>query len=79
LAAENNFEIERIVYDSTAFQFWGSEQYEKGISLHDPQSYAVNKKTNLYTSTEMEEWKKKADELNKNGEGDQACFYLRRK
>lgn len=79
LAAKNNFAVERIVYDSTAFQFWGSEQYEKGVNLHDPQSYAVDKKSNLFTTSQITEWKKQADELNKNNLGDQASFYLRRK
>ncbi len=79
LADKNGFELEKVVYDSTAFQFWGSEQYLKGISLHDEQSYAVNKKTTLFTESQIKEWKQKAEELNKSGEGDQACFYLRRK
>jgi len=79
LAEKNNFELEKIVFDSTAFQFWGSEQYEKDIPLHDPRSYAVDKKNSLFTENQINEWKKQAEELNNTGEGDQACFYLRRK
>jgi SAM-dependent methyltransferase len=79
LAEKNGFSLEQVVYDSTAFQFWGSEQYLKGVSLHDAQSYAVNKKTTLFTESQIEEWKRQAKELNKSGKGDQACFYLRRK
>jgi SAM-dependent methyltransferase len=79
LAQKNNFDLEKIIFDSTAFQFWGSEQYEKGIPLHDPKSYAVNKHTDLFTKSQIKKWEKQATELNENGEGDQACFYLRRK
>ncbi|MEO6229299.1 MAG: class I SAM-dependent methyltransferase [Ferruginibacter sp.] len=49
LTDKNGFVLEQVVYDSTAFQFWGSEQYIKGIPLYHPQSYSVNKKnTSLY-------------------------------
>jgi SAM-dependent methyltransferase len=79
LAERNHFAVERIIFDSTAFQFWGSEQYERDIPLHSPQSYAVNKKTGLFSQSQIEEWKKQADGLNKTNQGDQACFYMRRK
>ena len=79
LAVKNEFELEKVVYDSTAFQFWGSEQYMKGIPLNDPQSYDINKKSTLFTKTQLKEWELLATELNRKGEGDQACFYLRKK
>jgi hypothetical protein len=79
LAQLNSFELTQIVFDSTAFQFWGSEQYERGVPLYDSESYAVNKKTKLFTEAQMKNWQKEAEELNKKGRGDQACFYLRRK
>jgi SAM-dependent methyltransferase len=79
LAQEHGFETKRIIYDSTAFQFWGSEQYSRGISLHDERSYAVNKANSVFSDTEINNWKKMAAELNEKGEGDQACFFLQRK
>lgn len=79
LADTNGFNLERVVYDSTAFQFWGSEQYLKGISLHDPKSYGVNKKSTIFSKSQINGWEKQAQELNEKGEGDQACFYLRKK
>lgn len=78
LAGQNAFNIEKIVFDSTAFQFWGSEQYRKGIPLHDPRSYAENKKSGLFSAKQIREWSEQAADLNKNGQGDQACFYLRK-
>jgi SAM-dependent methyltransferase len=79
LAQANDFEVTRVIFDSTAFQFWGSEQYKQDMPLYDSRSYAVNKKTGLFTRSQIKDWQKKAEELNKKGQGDQACFYLRRK
>jgi SAM-dependent methyltransferase len=79
LADQHGFETKQIIYDSTAFQFWGSEQYKRGISLHDERSYAVNKNNSVFSAEEINNWKKKADELNAIGEGDQASFFLQRK
>lgn len=79
LAAKNGFSVEQIVYDSSAFQFYGSEQYLKGIPLFDPQSYVVNKQTTLFTASQIKEWELEAEELNKKEDGDQACFFLRKK
>jgi SAM-dependent methyltransferase len=79
LAEKNGFQLEKIIFDSTAFQFWGSEQYKKDIPLFDPRSYSVNKSEGLFSKKQIEEWKEQANELNKKDQGDQACFYLRRK
>jgi len=79
LARENGFDVEQIIFDSTAFQFWGSEQYKKGVPLFDPRSYSINKNARLFSIKQMKEWKDMSDELNIKGEGDQACFYLRKK
>jgi SAM-dependent methyltransferase len=79
LADRYGFNLEKIVFDATAFQFWGSEQYKQGIPLFDPRSYSVNRENSIFTAKQIEEWKEHAEELNKKGEGDQACFYLRKK
>lgn len=79
LAAQSGFEVEDVVYDSTAFQFWGSEQYRMDIPLRDGRSYAVNPGKSLFSKAQIESYEAKARELNETGEGDQACFYLRKK
>ena len=79
LADMNGFSVEKVVYDSTAFQFYGSEQYLKDIPLMDPQSYIMDKKTSLFTESQIKEWEVEAEELNKKEDGDQACFFLRKK
>lgn len=79
LAERNGFTVEQVVYDSTAFQFYGSEQYLKDIPLFDPKSYIVDKKTTLFTESQIKEWELEAESLNKEEDGDQACFFLRKK
>jgi len=71
-------EITDIVFDSTAFQFWGSEQYRSGIPLRDPRSHAMDPSKSPFTPADILEFEREAARLNEAGEGDQACFYLRK-
>ena len=77
LAAGNGLSLDRVVYDSTAFQFWGSEQYRRGISLSDRRSYQLSARKSMFTQQDIDDFSRRALELNRRGEGDQACFYLR--
>jgi SAM-dependent methyltransferase len=70
--------INGIVYDSDEFQFWGSEQIEKGIPLEDPRSFHRNKVNSIFLPSQIREFKLKAQYLNDRNEGDQAAYYLRR-
>ena len=78
LADKCGFIIDKVEYDSLATQFWGSEQYAKGIGWYDENSYAVNPSSSKFTKKEMKEFEKLTKELNEKGEGDRACFYLRK-
>jgi hypothetical protein len=78
LADNSGFEIERITYDSRSWQFWGSEQYSKNISLLDEKSYYVNPKKSIFTEEEIKKFEQETVKLNEIGEGDQAEFYLRK-
>jgi len=77
LAKRAGFRVDSVVYDSTAFQFWGSEQYRKGIPLFSPSSYAVDQSAAPFSPTQVDAWERRARELNARAEGDQACFALR--
>lgn len=70
LLKQTGFKLDKIIYDSTEFQFLGSERYIKDIPLFDSES--------PYKPTQEERsmFGKKADKLNINGDGDQACIYL---
>jgi SAM-dependent methyltransferase len=68
LAGRAGLRVEHVEYDSTEFQFIGSELYSKGVPL-----------TELRTSfSERHRYARMARRLNALGRGDQAAFYLRR-
>lgn len=70
--------LKQVVFDSTSFQFWASEQYKKGISLfRNDQSYNANKA--MFDDDTMNSWNTLAAELNKNNQGDQAIFIIQLK
>lgn len=73
LAAKVGLEIYKVDYDSTALQFKGSELYSKNIPL-----MAGRSKTSIFSMREKLAFKKHAKELNKNKQGDQAAFYLKK-
>lgn len=79
LAHAAGFELERTVHDSTAFQFWGSEQYRQGVPLHDERSYARQPEGGLFSAAQIAEFERRSAELNARQQGDQACFYLRKR
>jgi SAM-dependent methyltransferase len=80
LAEQAEFELTDVIYDSGPFQFWGSEQYLNDIPLTDPRSFNDGdiSKTS-FTQGQIDNWTREAEGLNREGRGDQAGFYLRRK
>jgi SAM-dependent methyltransferase len=62
--------INEIVYDSTPFQFTGSEKYLRNLPLFSPD--------NIFSKSEMKKFKNEAKKLNMNKQGDTACFYLKK-
>lgn len=79
LCGQAGLEVERVIYDSAAFQFWGSEQYVRDIPLTDPRSHNDPEKGAVFSPEQIAEWGAEAAVLNREGRGDQACFYLRKK
>ena len=77
LAKKVNLNLEEIVYNSTDFQFWGSEQYLKNIPLKDPRSYGVDPSNSIFSNTEITVFKQKAKKLNLKNQGDACAFFLR--
>lgn len=75
LAEENGLELFDIKYDSNHLQFTGSELYLKDIPLKDLKNKEVRKMAKKHKTA----YNKKAKELNKKNEGDQAAFFLRKK
>lgn len=78
LAERENLKLEKIVYDSSDLQFWGSEQYQKDIPLMSDRSYGVNPVQSNFSANEITAFKQKAKQLNQESLGDQAAFYLKK-
>jgi len=78
LVKKSGLVIRDVIFDSTEFQFWGSEQYKRDIPLMTENSYSVNPKKSIFTANQIKEFRKLAKELNMNKQGDQASFYLAR-
>lgn len=77
VAEKAGFAIEKRIYDAHEFSFWASEQYQRGISLHNnPESYLVKK---TFTDEQMQHWKRQIEGLNEKGESDTATIYLKKK
>lgn len=76
---EAGFEIDRFEYDSSDYVIWSTEQYKKGMALHDPKSQMINPKASLFTKTQIKEFRKIMKTENEKGNGDTAAIYLRKK
>ncbi len=78
LAEKTGFIVDKIQYDSNSFHIWGSEQYGQDIPLRDERSYSINPSKSIFSSKDIERFEAKARQLNACGDGDQACFYLKK-
>lgn len=76
LANQAGLTLTKIRHDSTDFQFWGSEQYLRDIPYMSDRSYKMNPFQSIYSRAQIVEFKKKAENLNREGRGDMAAFYL---
>ena len=76
-AERSGLRIVDVRCDSYELQFWGSEQYRRGIPLLSDGSYRWGQGARIFSPEEMDAWRREADLLNRRGRGDQACFYLR--
>lgn len=76
LAKSAGFAVKDVTYDSTAMQFWGSEQYRRDIPLNDPRSHDYGREGTVFPPEKIAEWEAAAQKLNEERRGDQACFYL---
>lgn len=78
LAEQCDAHVELVHYDSNAFQFWGSEQYEQGIALRDSNSWCESPEASIFSKKQVQDFEKRAKQLNSVNQGDQAAFYLRK-
>lgn len=70
LAAAAGLKTEKVIFDSTAFQFWASEQYRRDIPLTAPA---------VFTAGQIAAFEREAQCLNQQQRGDQVALFLRRR
>jgi len=73
-ANQAGLRVMKIEYDSTEFQFCGSELYVQDISLR---SIGPRGSEETIGRKKAQEFRARAEELNRQGRGDQAAFFLR--
>ncbi|MCX2745543.1 class I SAM-dependent methyltransferase [Mangrovivirga sp. M17] len=73
MANKASLSIEKVVFDSTAFQFLGSEKYKRDLPLHDGTPYE-----DIFTESQIKDFELKARELNKKQQGDACAFILKK-
>jgi SAM-dependent methyltransferase len=78
LAADSGLRLERIIYDSNQFQFWGSELYRRNIPLSAFQWPPRGGTAPLFTRQEMTAFAQRAREANRGQRGDQIAAILRK-
>jgi SAM-dependent methyltransferase len=71
LAQAAGLKVIQVEYDSFEFQFWGSELYRRGITL---KTAGVPRR--FFSAKEFRRFRRKSQELNAAGAGDQAVFVL---
>ena len=76
LAEAAGFKVDKIIYDSDGFQFWGSEQYLRDIPLVPEGDSGGFSPADIFTAEQLAAWDAEAERLNAEGRGDAACFYL---
>lgn len=79
LAKRVGLNLYKIEFDSNETQFLCSEQYGQDIPLKDARSYFRTYHggvASTFSHEEIKQFQLKSEEVNKLGEGDQACFYF---
>lgn len=77
LADQTGFGIDRVIYDSKASQFWGSEQYARDIPHRSERSHAEDPTRSIFSPRKIREFSRRSRALNRSEDGDAACFFLR--
>lgn len=77
LAQQTGFKVQKAFYDSSSFQFLGSELYKRGIPLFSKEdNYQLYSFEKLFDHGKIKEFEDRATALNKVHKGDSAVFYL---
>jgi SAM-dependent methyltransferase len=78
LAERAGLVLEKTVYDSSAFQLWGSEHYRRDIAMNSKDWFGRSETSPIFSPEDIARFEQQAVALNAASDGDQACFYLKR-
>ena len=70
LLKSTNLTIDEVVYDSGPLQFIRSEKYRMGLTMTAPDD--------MFTEEQLAFYSQEAEKLNREGNGDMACFYIKK-
>jgi SAM-dependent methyltransferase len=76
LAEKTGYSIKEYRFISTAFQFLGSEQYIRDITLMSEKSFIKGFEKSIFLKEDEERYEEKAKFLNSTQDGDEICYYL---
>jgi len=80
-AAAAGTRIAQVVHDSSGQQFSSSELYIRGVPYVEHGKYRPGNRPgnrpDAFSQGEWDGFQQQAAELNRRGEGDSACFYLK--
>ena len=77
LGEKAGLELFHTEWDSTEFEFWGSEQYKRGIPLMAENSFLTSPDNSEFTYREMGRFRNLAEQANREGLGGRGIFYFR--
>ena len=78
LCTQHGLQICQKYFDSSEFQFIGSEQYKQGIALNADNSFLKNPKKSIFTRKDIRNYKKEARLFNSAEKGDQVVLFIKR-
>lgn len=78
LAEQAQLVISEIIYDSTLLQFVISEEYLRDIAQADKNSYIKDPFRSIFSLRDIRTFVRQGRQLNRDKNGDSACFYLRK-
>jgi len=76
LARRCGLDIYMTRYDSSAFNYYASEFYRRGLTLHDDERRRMRDPASVFSPAEMAAFVDRAERANADRRADQAAFYL---
>lgn len=77
LGEKSGLKLIATICDSLELEFYGSEQYLRGIPLTAKNSYWLNHDNQIFTEEEIEGFKDMAHQVNHRDECGRACFFFK--